>query len=327
MVPHQPYSSLLQDQTVVDRKSFPTADILAVMLCVVCFLAVGVTAGEATPVTATPVVTEGGDLIFADDLESGNTTLWSNAVGLVPPDVFRFTDLDLRDPHVFVDLSPLCLDFTDTPIPLTDISFNDNLQVLLNSDEDMDGLVDLGLLLLFRPLDVLAMGEQVDFQAGDCNIDGSGCDTTPDTAPAVLTYDGIDTGTCLDVLGGTTSGYSPVVTPVAGPCFTTVAETLVVDLLGIPVTLQEGQIAGTFVGDPVTTLSPGLMRGFLSETDADSILIPADLPIIGGQPFSVLLPGGTNNCAPGDDRDMLDGVSGWWFYFQVVGQEVVFTGN
>lgn len=322
MVLHSRSRSCSRFQTLAIRKTFPSRLLLFLVGCIVFCLTVGVETGWAASAS-----TEGGDLIFADDFETGDTALWSNAVGLVPPDAFRFTDLDLRDPHVFVDLSPLCLDFTDTPIPLTDISFNNNLEELINTDGDMDGLLDLSLLLLFRPLDVLATGEQVDFQAGDCDIDGNGCVATPGSMPAVLTYDGFDTGTCLDVVGGTTSGYSPAVTPVTGPCFATVADTLVVDLLGIPVTLQEGQVAATFIGDPVSSLNPGLMRGFLSETDADNILIPADLPIIGGQPFSALLPGGTNNCAPGDDRDMLDGESGWWFYFQVVGQEVAFSGS
>ena len=84
----------------------------------------------------------------------------------------------------------------------------------------------------------------------------------------------------------------------------------------LAVTLGDVQLAGTFVGEVlVTSLESGLIRGFLSETDADLLLLPKDLPIVGGQPLSVLLPGGTNNCAFGDDRDMHEGVLGWWFYF------------
>lgn len=271
-----------------------------------------------------------GGLIFADGFESGDTSRWSNAVGLItPPTAFRMTDLDLRDPHVFVDLSPLCLDFTDTPIPLTDISFNGNLETLLTTDGDMDGFLDLSPLLLFRPFDPLAVAERVDFLGGACVLppESTSCVPAATAVPAILSYDGSAAATCLDALAGTTSGYSPAVTGAAAPCFVTVAETLDVDLLGVTVSLQQAQIGATFFDDPVTTLDPGLLRGFLSESDADEILLPPDLPVIGGQPLSVLLPGGTGNCAAGDDRDMLDGQSGWWFYFQMVADEVPFTDS
>ena len=324
MVLRNACSSVSQTQTFAARKGFPVAALLSFLLGTAWLLIFTAAAAWAAPAS-----TEGGDLIFSDDFEIGDTSLWSNVVGLLPPDVFRFSDLDLRDPHVFVDLSPLCLDFTDTPIPLTDTTFNGNVEELITTDGDMDGFLDLSALMLFRPLEVLGTAQRVDFQAGVCTapLAGTSCDADPESPPTLLTYDGVDAGICLDVVGGTTSGYSPAVTPVVAPCFTTVAETLVLDLLGIPVTLQEAQIGGTFMGDPVDTLSPGLMRGFLSETDADNIIIPADLPVIGGQPFSVLLPGGTNNCAPGDDRDMLDGVSGWWFYFEIVAEEVPYNGT
>lgn len=301
-------------------------------MCVGCWLTEPVVAAPLPGATASAhgEAALGPDLIFSDDFELGTTELWSTVVGLLPlPDAFRISDLDLRDPHVFVSLSPLCLDFTDTPIPLTDISFNNNVEALITTDDDMDGLLDLSLLMLFRPLDATGTGERVDFQNGACSapLATTSCTVADGSLATKLDYDGLTAGTCLEALAGTTSGYSPGITDVAAPCFTTVAETLTVDLLGIPVTLQEGQLAAAFVGDPIDTLNPGLMRGFLSEADADAILIPADLPVIGGQPLSVLLPGGTGNCSPGDDRDLLNGVSGWWFYFQIEAQRVPFTGS
>ncbi|MCU0757367.1 MAG: hypothetical protein MUE46_20025 [Xanthomonadales bacterium] len=68
----------------------------------------------------------------------------------------------------------------------------------------------------------------------------------------------------------------------------------------------------------MTELRPGLLRGFLTEAAADATLLPADLPVIGGRPLSSLFRGGTGNCSTGpSDKDTLDGVSGWWFYFEI----------
>ncbi len=297
-----------------------------------CSAASMASAAEVVPVASErPSETDatlGLDPIFLNDFESGDAVPWSNVVGLLPlPEAFRATALQLRDPHVFVNLAPLCWDFTDTPIPLTDISFNGNLADLIEGDSDGDGLLDLSLLLLFRPLDVLAVAQRLDFQDGACSFPAATttCQVTAGSVPAILGYDGLASGTCSPTLGGTTGGYSPPVPTVGAPCFASLAESLAIDLLGVTVELQEAQLAGTFVGDPVSDLGPGLLRGFLTESDADALLLPAELPIIGGQPLSVLLPGGSGNCAAGDDRDELDGVMGWWFYLEMQAAEVPFS--
>ena len=59
-----------------------------------------------------------------------------------------------------------------------------------------------------------------------------------------------------------------------------------------------------------------MMRGFLRESDANATLLPATLPLVGGRPVSVLLKGGMGSCATGSDKDVLDGVPGWWFYME-----------
>lgn len=74
------------------------------------------------------------------------------------------------------------------------------------------------------------------------------------------------------------------------------------------------------------SLIEGLIYGFLREDDADSILFPASYPIIGGQPISFLLPGGTGNCSFGDDTELHDGFFGWWFYFNFTAEYVPWTG-
>ena len=62
------------------------------------------------------------------------------------------------------------------------------------------------------------------------------------------------------------------------------------------------QVAATYVGLPATDLNRGLLRGFLYESDADSIILPEDLDLVGGEPLSILLPGGTGNCAGASPR-------------------------
>ena len=256
--------------------------------------------------------------IFSDGFESGDFSAWSQVVSEAPI-VYRMTDLDLRDPHLFAPVTivvPLCLDFTDDPLPVVDLAFNGSLQDQINTDADRDGFLDLSSLLLFHPFTTQAVAEEVDVDAGLCTapLETTVCAADPMTTPLLTTYTGQAAGTCLDPVAGTTSGYDPAIVEPGAPCFVTVAETFSLPLGGLDVTLQDLQIAATFAGSPTTTFTSGLIRGFLTETAADALLLPPDLPVVGGQPFSVLLPGGTGSCATGDDRDTHLGESGWWFY-------------
>ncbi len=271
--------------------------------------------------------TAGGEVIFENGFESGDFSGWSVVVGLPPtPTVFRFSDLDLRDPHLFVEVFPFCFDFTDTPIPLTDTSFNGSIADLVTTDGDDDGFLDLSILTLFRPFDVLADALRLDIAPGVCTapIDGTSC--TRVVSSLVTTYDGLAAGTCLETLPGTTSGYSPGIDEPAAPCFATAAVTLALALGDVEVPLTDAQVAAVWEGDPVTSLGQGLLRGFLSEADADAVLLPPELPVVGGQPLSMLLPGGSGNCAGDDDRDLHLGVTGWWFYLNFTADQVEYTG-
>jgi hypothetical protein len=92
----------------------------------------------------------------------------------------------------------------------------------------------------------------------------------------------------------------------------------------ITIPLKGAQLAARYNGNPATGLTTGLARGFLSEADADQIIINVEFgSTMLNAPLSQLLPGGTGNCrtaATGqDDRDRnppgsLDGERGWWFY-------------
>jgi hypothetical protein len=100
-----------------------------------------------------------------------------------------------------------------------------------------------------------------------------------------------------------------------------------IDLGGTLVPLSDATVAATFTGAPPTGMVDGVLRGFLRETDADAVLIDPSIPFIGGQPLSSILPGGTNCCATHDDRDQLDGVSGWWMYLELTAEVVPWTGS
>ena len=89
--------------------------------------------------------------------------------------------------------------------------------------------------------------------------------------------------------------------------------------------LRNVRIAASYAGTPPGTLVNGLIRGFLTETDANSTTIPASFPLIGGRKVATLLPGG-GSCATHDARDMADGVRGWWFYLNFTAAPVTYTG-
>lgn len=272
--------------------------------------------------------------VFADGFESGNTLAWSASVGepaLPPAEVFRLSDLDLRDPHLFVSPGFGCFDFTDQDVPLFPGSaFNNQLQATITGDSEPDGLLDSSFLLEFRPFDEVAMALRLDIGPGLCSapVAGTSCAPDPSAVAQTTVYSGLAAGSCLAPLAGTTYGpYTPEVASVTGPCFVSAARRVVFDLNGVSLPLADLQVAGDWTATPVGGFATGLMRGFLSEAEAATVLLPGTLPVVGGQPISVLLPGGAGNCAAHDDRDSLNSVSGWWFYFNFPAAAVTWTGN
>ncbi len=274
-----------------------------------------------------------GTVVFAGDFESGNTLAWTRQEPpLTPAEVYRAADLDLRDPHVFLNVPGFgCQDFTDNPaggglIP----SLNSQLAAAVTGDGDGDLLLDLSVLFGFRPLDVLAADGRLDRGLGACTAPfaGTTCDWQRPPIPVTADYDGLAAGGCLAPHPGTTSGYSPAPAVPVAPCFTSTPQQVTLELIGTTLDLIASQAGGEFLGaPPPASIEEGLLLGFLTETAANSILLPAELPIVGGQPVSVLLPGGTGNCAAGDDRDVHGGESGWWFYLDYRAEPVPFTGD
>jgi hypothetical protein len=183
-------------------------------------------------------------------------------------------------------------------------------------------------LLQFRPFDPLALGLRLDFGQGLCTapVAGTSCAPDPALVPRTVPYDGVAAGGCLAPVAGTTSGYTPAVGSPGPPCFRSRATNHSLPFGDFVLPLRSVQLSAMLVGSPTSDLDGGLMMGFLREADAAQVLIPADVPLVGGQPITILLPGGAGACASGDDRDTHEGQSGWWFYWNFEATTVPFTG-
>jgi cysteine-rich repeat protein len=237
---------------------------------------------------------------------------------------FRFSDLDLRDPHVFVNFIG-CRDVTDTQ--LAGFAVNSALQTSIQTDgNDADTLLDLSIVLVFRPLSQNDPTSPVEVHFADCTspMSSTMCSTGTGTTQ-MLTATNMSAGQCLSAIAGTTHGYTPAITNPTGPCFVTTPSTFTINLGGIPITLHDARIAATYVGTPATSLTNGLLMGFISEADADTTIIPNTFPLVGGKPLSELLAGGKNACPSYSDKDTNNGVVGWWFYLNFPAAKVPWT--
>ena len=229
------------------------------------------------------------------------------------PRAYRFNDLDLRDAHTWVNFLG-CRDATDTP--LAGFSTNGSLQSSVQTDANADSFLDFSPTLLFRDLDQAAATQPLELFYAACSapLAGTTCRRGV-SSPISVTATNMSAGQCSTFLAGTVRPYTPAITSTSGPCFVTDAITLPINILGVPLTLTDARISATYVGDPATSLTNGLLMGFLSEADANSSILPSTLPLIGGRAISSLLPGGTGNCNATSDKDVNNGVTGWWLYF------------
>jgi hypothetical protein len=239
------------------------------------------------------------------------------------PDVaFRLTDLDLLDPHAFAFIGA-CNDVTEVE--------NDGFQTQISEDnkgpegDNPDGLLDLSGMAIFRPLDQSAHDVRLEVLLGaDCTAPIESTSCTKGDASSITGTGANDTAAACDVvLADTTNGdYDPALEPAPAPCFAAEAPQGVLEFGAFQ--LSEVAGAATYDGDPATGLMHGLLRGFLNEEYADSTNV--DVPILGSKPLSSLLPGGTDNCADHDDRDMdSGGASGWYVYLTFTAVEVPYS--
>ncbi len=272
-----------------------------------------------------------------EECDDGNTTPGDgcDASCMTEAITFRMTDLDIMDPHVYADLPFFgCTDITNSvPLNLAP-SVNQMLEDAIQCDGDCgdagddDGELDLSFALQFDPLvqGHLAMGS-VDVMEATCTAPADSTTCGPGGFSETANYASDTMDACLAALPNTTRPYSPAVPVADAPCFATETVSLTIDVGGILIPLTDVTVGGTWVGTPATSISDGLLRGFLSEADADAIIIPSNIAIVGGEPLSSVLPGGTNACARHSDLDVgPDGTTpGWWFYLSFPAEPVPYT--
>jgi hypothetical protein len=188
---------------------------------------------------------------------------------------------------------------------------------------DDDPYLDLSALAVFRPLNQAGAGGNMSFAFANCLPPVGSEVCVPGSTSQDTTYSNQTTGTCLAPVAGTTT--KPVVSTQA-PCFVSASISQTFTVGGIEIPLQNVRVAGTYSGNPATALTTGLLVGFLSETAANAIVLPADLPLVGGSHLSALLPGGVGNCSAFSSKDIgPGGVSGWYFYLQYGANLVTYT--
>lgn len=268
--------------------------------------------GDCTPVCGN------GERESGETCDDGNTVSGDGCDGQcaieIVPTAFRLRTLELRDPHAFAEVFFICMDVTDR--------LNNEFAKALTRDGDdpPDGRLDLNVVQLFRPLAQAASDTPFEFLFADCTtpLESPTCSLPEDAVvPPVLTRaSNLAEGTCIAPTPGTVRPYSPGVTSATGPCYASAPETIVLRVKGIEITLTNAQVGASYVGNPASRLINGMVKGFISQADAEMAILPDDLPVVGGQPLSSILRGGAGNCKSGSDMDMgPGGIRGWWIYF------------
>lgn len=233
------------------------------------------------------------------------------------PTAFRLGQLALRDPHVFYQTGPLCLDVTDVP----SLGLNAQIAASLAADDNADGTLDSSALLVFKPLRTDGAPGRVTTTPAACSV-AAPLACTPDAAApqSTRTYRAFSlsgSDRCLEPLAGTTSnwgGSAPAIPQPGGACYGTTAADLVLDTGAIAIPLFDTSFGAPL---PAATGSTGggLMRGFLRASDAALVSLDVNGATV---TLASLMPGGAGSCKANvtGGVDTWRGESGWWFYFE-----------
>ena len=283
------------------------------------------TTGDATTTTTSTTSTTTASSESDTDTDTDSTT------GEAAAEAFRFTKINVRDPHFYIVPIIGCEDITDKDLlAIQAVNKQFNAAVQGDLSDPPDGLLDMNFVLLFRPtLDQNGAGGAMEFITGECTapIETTSCDILDGTSPSPTSYSNMADGTCFTPNPGElTAMYAPKPGPTTGPCFAGDPLSFTLNLGTFQLPFEDATIAAQYMGDPADGMVQGNIHGFVSEEVANTTLLPMDIPVLGGKPISELLPGGTKNCAKHDDRDMNDGTSGWWFFIEFEAARVPYTG-
>ena len=282
------------------------------------------TTGDPTTTSTTSTTTASSE--SDTDTDTDTTT-----GGVAAAEAFRFTAINVRDPHFYIVPIIGCEDITDKDLlAIQAVNKQFNAAVQGDLSDPPDGMLDMNFVLLFRPtLDQKGAGGDMEFITGECTapIETTSCDILDGTSPAATGYSNMADGSCFTPNPGElTAMYMPKPGPTTGPCFAGDPLSFTLNLGTFQLPFEDATIAAQYKGDPADGMVQGNIHGFVSEQVANTTLLPMDIPVLGGKPISELLPGGTKNCAKHDDRDMNGGTSGWWFYIEFEAARVPYTG-
>lgn len=259
---------------------------------------------------------------------------------LPPPTAFRFQTGEILEPGIWLDLGT-CANQRSLVNQILEVQF---------TTPDANDKYPVSIVALIQPVtaDSGATGS-LEMHVPECSsgataTDADVCEQLVGASPIATTYTNpLASGPCMERIPATAGadGYVDVVEdpidPTAFPvqngeqCLvvnTDAVFTLTILDLGIP--LSGVSIAANYVGDPIDGLKPGVLRGFVSTATAESVVFPAETPLVGGSTFASLLAGGTDGCQTASTMDQgPDGAGGvtdgWWFYLGFEATEATWT--
>ena len=257
------------------------------------------------------------------DTGGASATCSATCETITPTTGFRVDTARIIDPHVYVSFIA-CIDVTNSGL-FGQLPNGVNGMLSESLTEVEDGEYGFNIVLTATPFTTTngtTMPATLEFPS--CFASPLSCvrDATQPIIDADITYQ--TSGSCLPTPPpGRNASYTGLHAP-NGNCFQSTPQTVVISVADIPITLTDARIAAKVTGTaPNRTLTDGVLYGFFSEEDADAAMLPADLPLFGGDPISDLL-GGGGGCGPGSDAEEYEGVKGWWFYLNFTAKEVPF---
>lgn len=259
-----------------------------------------------------PMACGGGDGDGGGDVADGGPVTIDADLN-VPPTAFRASRITLLDPHA---LAFGTVDVTDT------VNGAITSSIEMDANDPPDNILDLNVSIVFQPLDPQSASSAMSMSFAECSapLATTACTQTAATTLIPATATNESAGTCLAELPGTTTVYDPAtpVVPVPAPCFVSDSVDVTVPLGTITLPLKSAQISATYSGAPVTSLVTGLLRGYVTKADADAVLLPDSVPLLGGSPLSDVLSADDMDTGP-------NGEDGWWFYIAVEADRVDYT--